>query len=284
MGLCTGQWKGKELEGAACAMKNSQNLLLLLLVFFTFACGQPRSARQDEAEEKAEAAETLTEENLEAAPEENPGDIDDTVVDSEEIDLSKGTPAPEPEPHPETEPEPEPEGSAANSDEKLEESDDKGQQTNTSKKCQKCFRSAFRARHSEFCDGCVGTSGSEGGAKPLEKDADRVRRKCRRCSNSKFAEKHQNFCTIRCKDLQQSVTSEPTPTPEPEHRPITSGDLKKKKKERKKGQRKTNKKKDVKLPEDETSSSQLSIPLKDPMKEEELGPLENLIKYIIHQK
>merc|ERR1711981_927317 len=270
-----------ELEGVACAMKSSQNLLLLL-AFFAFACGQPRSARQDEVEEKTEAAETLIEENLEVAVEETPGDIDD----SEESDLSKGTSEPEPEPRPETEPEPE--GSAANSDEKLEESDDMGQQqTNTSKKCQKCFRSAFRARHSEFCGGCEGTSSSsEAGAKPLEKDADRLRRKCRRCSNSKFAEKHQNFCTLRCKDLQQSTTSsEPTPTPEPEHRPITSEDLKKKKKSRRKGQRRTNKKKDVKLPEEETSSSQtLSIPLKDPIKEQELGPLENLIKYIINQK
>merc|ERR1712037_816954 len=257
-----------ELERVACAMKSSQNLLLLLLfVFFAFACGQPRSARQDEAEEKTEAAETLIEENLEAAEEETPGELDE----SEESNLSEGTSEPEPEPHPETEPEPEPEGSAANSDEKLEESDDLDQQTNTSKKCQKCFRSAFRARHSEFCDGC---GSSEGGAKPLEKDGDRLRRKCRRCSNSKFAEKHQNFCTIRCKDLQQPSTtsSEPTPTPEPEHRPITSDDLK-------------NKKKDVKLPEDEmSSSSQLSIPLKDPIEEEELGPLENLIKYIINQK
>ena len=242
-----------------------------------------RSARQDEAEEKTEAAEPLIEENLEAAAEETPGELDK----SEESDLSEGTSEPEPEPHPETEPEPEPEGSAANSDEKLEESEDLGQQTNTSKKCQKCFRSAFRARHSEFCDGCGEASGSEAGAKPLEKDGDRLRRKCRRCSNSKFAEKHQNFCTIRCKDLQQPSTtsSEPTPTPEPEHRPITSEDLKKKKKERRKGQRKTNKKKDVKLPEDEmSSSSQLSIPLKDPTEEEELGPLENLIKYIINQK
>merc|ERR1719507_1606371 len=168
-------------------MNSSQNLLLILLfVFFAFACGQPRSARQDEA------AEPLIEENLEAAADETPGELDE----SEESDLSEGTSEPEPEPHPETEPEPE--GSAANSDEKLEESDDLDQQTDTSKKCQKCFRSAFRARHSEFCDGC---GSSEADAKPLEKDGDRLRRKCRRCSNSKFAEKHQNFCTIRCKDL-----------------------------------------------------------------------------------
>jgi len=260
-------------------MKSSQNLLLLLLTFFAFAYGQLRSARQDGAEEQAEAAETLllSEENVEVAAEVTPGDI----ADSEESDMSKGTPEPEPEPHPETEPEPEPEGSAANSDENVEDSDDMGQQTNTSKKCQKCFRSAFRARHSEFCDGCP--DDVEVDAKPLEKDADRLRRKCRRCSNSKFADKHQNFCTIRCK--QSSITSEPTPTPEPPHRPITNEDLKKtkKKKERKKGQKKTNKKKGVKLPEDEESSSQLSVPLKKPIEEQELGPLENLIKYIIHQ-
>merc|ERR1712192_107070 len=162
-------------------------------------------------------------------------------ADSKESDLSKDTP--ELEALPETEPEPEPEGSAENSDKKIEESDDMGQQTNPPKKCQKCFRSAFRARHSEFCDGCGGETSisSDADVKPLEKDADRLRRKCRRCSNSKFAEKHQNFCTSRCKDLQQFLPSEPTPTPEPEHRPITSEDLKttkKKKKDRKKGQKK----------------------------------------------
>merc|ERR1712037_259359 len=103
-------------ERVACAMNSSQNLLLLLLfVFFAFACGQPRSARQDEAEEETEAAELLIEENLEAAAEETPGELDER----EESDLSEGTSEPEPEPHPETEPEPEPEGSAANSDEKL---------------------------------------------------------------------------------------------------------------------------------------------------------------------
>merc|ERR1712179_813511 len=261
-----------ELEGAACAMNSSQNLLLLL-AFFAFACGQPRSARQDETKEQTEASEMLTEEDPEVAPEETP------------------EPEPEgsgsPEPHPETEPEPEPEheGSALSPDEKLEESDDMGQQTNTSKKCQKCFRSAFRARHSEFCDGCGETSSNqEADAKPLEKDADRVRRKCRRCSNPKFLEKHQNFCTIRCKDF---IISEPTPTPEPEHRPITSDDLKKKKKkekDRKKGERKTNKK-NVELPEDKIdANSQLSIPLKDQSEEDELGPLGNLIKFIINQK
>merc|ERR1711936_1272956 len=112
-----------ELEAAACAMNSSQNLLLLL-VFFAFACGQPRSARHDETKEQTEAAETLTEEDPGVAPEETP------------------EPEPEgsgsPEPHPETEPEPEPEheGSALSPDEKLEESDDMGQQTNTSKKCQ----------------------------------------------------------------------------------------------------------------------------------------------------
>jgi len=255
-------------------MKSSQNLLLLFLAFFALACGQPRSARQDGAGEQVEAAETplLTEEeNLEVAAEVTP-------ENNEESNQSTGTAEPEPEP------EPEPEGSAVNSGEKVEDSDDMGQQTNPSKKCQKCFRSAFRARHSEFCDGCPDDAEVE--AKPLEKDGDRLRRKCRRCSNPKFAEKHQNFCSIRCKGLQQaSITSEPTPTPEPPHRPITSEDLKKtkKKKDRKKGQKKTNKKKGVKLPEDEESSSQLSVPLEKPVEEQELGPLENLIKYIIHQ-
>ena len=171
-----------------------------------------------------------------------------------------------------------------------------GLQPAPSKKCQKCSRSAFRARHSEFCDGCGKTSSSgkievdqedqeDLEDQALEKDADRLRRKCRRCSIGRFAEKHENFCKIRCKDLldnMASTTSEPTPTPEPEHRPITSDDLKKKtkkkrKKDRKRGQKKANKKTDVQLP-----AADENISLEKPT-EENLGPLGNLIKFLIQK-
>ena len=111
-----------------------------------------------------------------------------------------------------------------------------------------------------------------------------MRRKCRRCSIGRFAEKHENFCKIRCKDLlgNMSSTSEPTPTPEPEHRPITSDDLKKntkkkKKKDRKRGQKKANKKTDVQLP-----AADENISLEKPT-EENLGPLGNLIKFLIQK-
>merc|ERR1712223_1983566 len=147
-----------------------------------------------------------------------------------------------------------------------------------------------------FCDGCGKTSSSgemqedqvdqvDQVDQALEKDADRLRRKCRRCSIGRFAEKHENFCKIRCKDLldnMSSTTSEPTPTPEPEHRPITSDDLKKKtkkkkKKDRKRGQKKANKKTDVQLP-----AADENISLEKPT-EENLGPLGNLIKFLIQK-
>merc|ERR1712223_250342 len=146
-----------------------------------------------------------------------------------------------------------------------------------------------------FCDGCGKTSSSgemeedqkdqeDQVDQALEKDADRLRRKCRRCSIGRFAEKHENFCKIRCKDLldNMSSTSEPTPTPEPEHRPITSDDLKKKtkkkkKKDRKRGQKKANKKTDVQLP-----AADENISLEKPT-EENLGPLGNLIKFLIQK-
>merc|ERR1712088_769876 len=135
------------------------------------------------------------------------------------------------------------------------------------------------------CDGCGATSSSgemeedQGDQKDQahEKDADRLRRKCRRCSIGKFAEKHENFCKFRCKDLldnMSSTTSEPTPTPEPEHRPITSDDLKKK---TKRGQKKANKKTDVQLP-----AADENISLEKPT-EENLGPLGNLIKFLIQK-
>merc|ERR1712083_156564 len=186
------------------------------------------------------------------------------------------------------EPKPEDSVGVENSQEKeVQEVASPGSHPTPSKKCQKCSRSAFRARHGEFCDGC-GTTSSSGEMEEdqaLEKDADRLRRKCRRCSIGKFAEKHENFCKIRCKDLldnMSSTTSEPTPTPEPEHRPITSDDLKKKtkkkkKKDRKRGQKKANKKTDVKLP-----AADENISLENPT-EENLGPLGNLIKFLIQK-
>merc|ERR1711936_1271941 len=282
-----------ELGGTAWAMNISTNLLLIF-AFLAFVRGQPRSPRQDgsdQIEAAEETAELLTEE--EVTP------IDTSSLSSEDSSTSsKGSSTPEPEPEPEAETEPEPEGSGKPEPEGLEEPKPEdgedvaspGPQPAPSKKCQKCSRSAFRARHGEFCDGCGPTSSSgemeeDQEDQALEKDADRLRRKCRRCSIGKFAEKHENFCKIRCKDLldnMSSTTSEPTPTPEPEHRPITSDDLKKKtkkkkKKDRKRGQKKANKKTDVQLP-----ATDENISLEKPT-EENLGPLGNLIKFLIQK-
>ena len=270
--------------------KETQNLVNDHTIFITPAFRSPRQDGSDQIEAAEETTELLIEE-----------EVDSSSPSSEDSSTSKGssTSEPEPEPEPETEPEPEPEGSGEPEPEGLEEpkpedGKDKaspGLQPAPSKKCQKCSRSAFRARHNEFCDGC-GTTSSSGEIKEdhqedqaLEKDADRLRRKCRRCSIGRVAEKHENFCKIRCKDLldnMASTTSEPTPTPEPEHRPITSDDLKKKtkkkkKKDRRRGQKKANKKTDVQLP-----AADENISLEKPT-EENLGPLGNLIKFLIQK-
>merc|ERR1712083_642190 len=96
-----------ELVGTGCAMntsKASKTLLLLLLFLAIFAStsGQPRSARQDEADETKLLNEENLENDAEATPEES----------GEDSDQNKGTPEPEPE----TEPEPEPEDSAGHSE------------------------------------------------------------------------------------------------------------------------------------------------------------------------
>merc|ERR1712156_1145325 len=201
--------------GTAWAM-NTSTSLLLIFAFLAFVHGQPRSPRQDGSDqiEAAETAELLTEE--EVTP------IDTSSLSSDSSTSSKGSSIPEPEPEPEaeTEPEPEPEGSGETEPEGLEEpkpedGKDVASQPAPSKKCQKCSRSAFRARHGEFCDGCGPTSSSgemeedqeDRVDQALEKDADRLRRKCRRCSIGKFAEKHENFCKIRCKDLLDNMSS-----------------------------------------------------------------------------
>ena len=117
-----------------------------------------------------------------------------------------------------------------------------------------------------------------------DKDSEKVRRKCRRCVRPQFAEKHQEFCdSMACDGISKTTsTTEPTPTPEPEHRPIEEGDLKKKvkknkrNKDKKKGKKKEkkNKKQGIEV-EDSVSETPLARPEKD------LGPLENLIKYLI---
>merc|ERR1719412_785008 len=221
---------------------NISTSLLLIFAFLAFVHGQPRSPRQN-GSDQIEAAEETTELLIEE-------EVDSSSPSSEDSSTSKGssTSEPEPEPEPETEPEPEPEGSGETEPEGLEllveepkpeDGKDKASPGLQPAPSQKCSRSAFRARHSEFCDGCGKTSSSgkievdqedqeDLEDQALEKDADRLRRKCRRCSIGRFAEKHENFCKIRCKDLldnMASTTSEPTPTPEPEHRPITSDDL-----------------------------------------------------------
>merc|ERR1711956_62738 len=161
-----------------------------------------------------------------------------------------------------------------------------GEETNMpAKKCQKCARSTWRARHDDFCEQCSAEDIQP--ASLLNKNADRLKKKCRRCVRPQFAARHQEFCDSEtCEGLiiisTTTLTTEPTPTPEPEHRPIEEGDLKKKvkknkkKKEKKKGKKKEkkNKKQGIEV-DDSVSDTPLAKPEKD------LGPLENLIKYLI---
>merc|ERR1712223_246166 len=151
--------------GTAWAM-NISTSLLLIFAFLAFVRGQPRSPRQDGSDQIEAAAELLTEE--EVTP------VDSSSLSSEDSSTSRGSSTPEPEPE---------DGKDVASP---------GPQPAPSKKCQKCSRSAFRARHGEFCDGCGKTSSSgemeeDQEDQALEKDADRLRRKCRRCSIGKFA-------------------------------------------------------------------------------------------------
>ena len=139
--------------------KETQNLVNDHTIFITPAFRSPRQDGSDQIEAAEETTELLIEE-----------EVDSSSPSSEDSSTSKGssTSEPEPEPEPETEPEPEPEGSGKPEPEGLEEpkpEDGKdeaspGLQPAPSKKCQKCSRSAFRARHGEFCDGCGTTSSS----------------------------------------------------------------------------------------------------------------------------
>ena len=140
-----------------------------MTIFIISVFRSPRQDGSDQIEAAEETAGLLIEK--EVTP------IDTSSLSSEDSSTSsKGSSIPEPEPEPEaeTEPEPEPEGSGKPEPEGLEEpkpedGKDVASQPAPSKKCQKCSRSAFRARHGEFCDGC-GTTSSSGDMEDHQED------------------------------------------------------------------------------------------------------------------
>merc|ERR1719412_1166533 len=131
---------------------NISTSLLLIFAFLAFVHGQPRSPRQD-GSDQIEAAEETTELLIEE-------EVDSSSPSSEDSSTSKGSSTSEPEPEPEGSGKPEPEGQEEPKPEDGKDEASPGLQPTPSKKCQKCSRSAFRARHSEFCDGCETTSSS----------------------------------------------------------------------------------------------------------------------------
>merc|ERR1712080_797160 len=176
-------------------------------------------------------------------------------------------------------------------------------------KCKKCARSGFRARHQSLCHSCGDVAETES---PHEK---KIKRKCQKCSNKKWMENHKDFCRNKCGKQPQEEAA----TPEPDHVPIeeavvaepdeddsveeaaeaepepvtdvtektvessTMGEDNKRKRKKKNHNKNKNKnRKRVKNKEKTKETENVEEDTAEkPMKD--LGPLENLIKYLITQ-
>merc|ERR1712008_251636 len=176
----------KELASGSLGMRTALALLLSLLL----VAAHPRERR--ETDDTAEGGST-------AEPETQP----------------ESEPESEPEAEPETEPEPEPENTDTDTKTNTEEAEepvvghvtdqnteevneednneDEKEETNMpAKKCQKCARSTWSARHDDFCEQCSAEDIQP--ASLLNKNADRLKKKCRRCVRQQFPARHQEFC------------------------------------------------------------------------------------------
>lgn len=65
------------------------------------------------------------------------------------------------------------------------------------KKCQKCIRSHYRARHDEFCGSCEKQNGN-GEVKEEETSQEQKPKRCIKCERKNFKARHEAFCSEQC--------------------------------------------------------------------------------------
>jgi len=185
------------------------------------------------------------------------------------------------------------------------------------KKCQKCLRSHYRARHDEFCASC-----DEGEAQ-VEKDEESAssmpNKRCHKCARKNFRARNEDFCTEECSSVdtvndkkketkvkkknknnvssEKNVSEDKVESDESEADDVEdSGDdetttitvqeeADKKNKNKKKNQRLKNKEKSKKKHNKKHKNKKVDdtkINIEEDKKETvKLGPLENLIRFLI---
>jgi len=191
------------------------------------------------------------------------------------------------------------------------------------KKCQKCIRSHYQARHADFCESCEQKNDHEEVKEDETSQTSKPNKRCVKCARKNFRARNEEFCSEQCtaeegtkhhkkvhnknKNKNKQTDDEETETAETDESESEVADVKvtnnvddaettteqdsqssekkhtKKKKHHKHKNNKKNKKhtekkeENVKSEADETSEVELEEE-KDTVK---LGPLENLIRFLI---
>merc|ERR1712083_486005 len=159
-------------------------------------------------------------------------------------------------------------------------------------KCDKCLKSTFRYRHDGFCGKCVSNNIIDVNEQQEINDAMR----CKKCKKPKFRSRHLLFCTDNCyeetvttststtRSSELTTTSKTTPTPPPyikSDTDIVEDEMIRFKNRAKKQKRREQKRKEKQqrklLKKQKKKSGQLS----DYDEAVRLGPLGNVLKYLI---
>merc|ERR1712083_345497 len=159
-------------------------------------------------------------------------------------------------------------------------------------KCDKCLKSTSRYRHDGFCGKCVSNNIIDVNEQQEINDAMR----CKKCKKPKFRSRHLLFCTDNCyeetvttststtRSSELTTTSKTTPTPPPyvkSDTDIVEDEMIRFKNRAKKQKRREQKRKEKQqrklLKKQKKKSGQLS----DYDEAVRLGPLGNVLKYLI---
>ena len=162
-------------------------------------------------------------------------------------------------------------------------------------KCGKCARKNYRGRNAAFCGECgAGAGAGQETSTPPSKL--RLTIRCRRCQRKHFLARNSEFCGGQCRTVLD--TTEPITTPGAANTRNKDDKKNNKKKNNKKNKMKKNqknkkggnkknknkkKKKDLKnkKPVVDMDEEEISMPSSILAEEPKLGPLENLIKFLV---
>jgi len=194
--------------------------------------------------------------------------------------------------------------------------------TNVSKKkCQKCIRSHYRARHADFCDVCEKKNDNGEMKNDEASQVSKPNKRCAKCARKNFKARNEVFCSEECpsseetkdhtkahnkkennkknkikdnkdEDEEEEIVEAESDSTNPDVTDETTTEQnskihEKKNNEKKKNQKHKNKKKNKKQADKKVDETKLEDAESVPEVEEEekdkvkLGPLESLIRFLI---